>query len=287
MHKRLGNESGQGLLEYIALISLSFVLVFGIVYKFSDAFRQYTQAWFGSESGYLFCLIENAALPGDDGCQDQMPKFDIASGKPKNMPVASSSSGGSTANSSSASKSSSSSKGGSETKKSGSSNESSSASSGRGSRDTGGNSGLVPTGSADFGGRGGRGFASQSNSSEKSSGAKQKGGSRSEVDLTALGGNSSEGSGSTSRVSSNASAGALSRGNTTSANNSIPVNERDLKTAREIAAERIKKRKADEEVSPFTFINFVRWIIIIALILLLLFFVGSQFVAAQRGSKRR
>ena len=68
-------QSGQAVFEYILLLLISLMLILGVVWKFNKAFQSYASQLFSPETGYLACLIENAVLPGDEGCQDRMPKF--------------------------------------------------------------------------------------------------------------------------------------------------------------------------------------------------------------------
>ncbi|MFK8136838.1 MAG: hypothetical protein AB8E15_00630 [Bdellovibrionales bacterium] len=82
--KILGNQSGQGAVEYILLLFIVVTLLGGGLYQFHDAFRNFSQAYFGD---YLRCLLETGELPAlgyeQDGiCNAEFQAFSLASGRP-------------------------------------------------------------------------------------------------------------------------------------------------------------------------------------------------------------
>jgi hypothetical protein len=281
------SQSGQALLEYILLILISMTLILGVVWKFNFALHTYMTQIFSPDEGYLACLIKNGVLPGDDICQSNFPKFNYAAAPEKKLggdaltternnsvgnnlpppysstPVSDSQAAG----------------------------KNSSSTPTRGSGDRG--STLIATNSGDIKGASSFGGSSNSgNASSKSStnsGKEKKSGSKGfESSEGDGGGGSSENSGSyfsggpSRYVSAEKSLGSRSEKAQT-----IPTNDHDLKTRREIAAEKLKKKSLLENESEFSFSGFVKWIIIISLILLIIFFVGSQLVAVSKGNKRQ
>ena len=122
--KRWNSEAGQGTLEYILILIVSLLLILGILYQFSSAFRTYVVGYFGE---YVACLLEVGDLPGV-GSECAVPAFDLKGGKKyaRTGPTNGSSSNSSSSSSSSTSSSSSSSAaGGSGSSKNGSSSSSS------------------------------------------------------------------------------------------------------------------------------------------------------------------
>jgi hypothetical protein len=73
------NESGQAILEYILVLFVSVMLILGLMYQFSTAFRKYAQNFFGN---YVACLIETGELPGSQACATEFVAFDVNSGSP-------------------------------------------------------------------------------------------------------------------------------------------------------------------------------------------------------------
>jgi hypothetical protein len=276
-------QAGQALLEYVLLILISMTLILGVVWKFNSAFHDYAYQLFRpDEGGYLFCLIQNAVLPGDDSCQSNLPRFDYASAKEKKL-------GGPplTTNVNSSGAGAPPSTGSSSSNKNSAKNSSASSSGSKGTNEH--ETGTVATNSQDVKG-------SKSLTGSKSSNASNSSNSKSSKDkpLGGKGGFFEGGSGVDAPSASSDNLNSRSRfvgfeksfSSSNIASQKIPTNENDLKSAREIANEKKKKKAASEDESPFTFGNFVKWIIIIALILLFVFFVGSQFVAVSRGNKR-
>lgn len=76
-----GRESGQAIIEYVLLLVIVVSIILGIMHQFSDAFRKYTRGMFDPENGYIVCLLETGVLPGDATCQDQFAAFSLSNGK--------------------------------------------------------------------------------------------------------------------------------------------------------------------------------------------------------------
>ena len=80
------SESGQAVLEYILILALTVAVMLGAVYQLNDAFRQWAQNYFGE---YLACILETGELPslgGQEGmgavCDQDFAPFSLASGRP-------------------------------------------------------------------------------------------------------------------------------------------------------------------------------------------------------------
>ncbi len=272
MQPKCPNQSGQALLEYMALLLVSVLLICGIVYKFNDAFRQYLDAWFGpNESGYLYCLIENGLLPGEsDTCT--LPKFNLNNGK---------SLAGGTGEKSGAGGGGAGGKGGGRGGSGGGS-----LSGDRYSR----GGGLVPYSankgsSNEHGGAGGKGGA------EKGAGA--SGGSTGDLDFSNVGRQkgSQNGNGKLSDLrgarGSIPVGGDLGSGKVQGSQN-VPATERDLNPARFVSAEKKRSQKIFQDVdASFSFGKVLKYIIILIIGFSILFFVGSQLVVISRGNKKR
>lgn len=76
------NQKGQGAVEYILLIGLTVAIVLGIILQFNNAFKVFANNYFGD---YLTCLLETGALPslggGDTtGGECQVKPFSLAEG---------------------------------------------------------------------------------------------------------------------------------------------------------------------------------------------------------------
>jgi hypothetical protein len=82
--KRKIHISGQATLEYVLLLFIVTSLIFGTVYQFNDAFRQFASNYFGS---YLSCLLETGELPNlgaensDNLCDADYQPFSLANGR--------------------------------------------------------------------------------------------------------------------------------------------------------------------------------------------------------------
>jgi hypothetical protein len=79
-HNVLRNESGQAVIEYILVLTITVLLIGTALYQFSSAFRSYATNYFGE---YISCLLETGELPGQTAgeCKDLWKPFSIADGK--------------------------------------------------------------------------------------------------------------------------------------------------------------------------------------------------------------
>ena len=82
---RLGlNQMGQATVEYVLLTVLAVAVVLGGIYQFNSAFQVWANAYFGDE-GYLACLLETGELPslgGEGGeCQQAFREFRLEDGE--------------------------------------------------------------------------------------------------------------------------------------------------------------------------------------------------------------
>ncbi|MGE3974068.1 MAG: hypothetical protein AB7F59_06030 [Bdellovibrionales bacterium] len=80
-------QSGQALIEYMMVLLFTLIICGGAFYQFNDAFRQFLSGYFGQ---YLSCLLEAGELPslGYDGqnqpdiCNSEFQPFSLAKGRP-------------------------------------------------------------------------------------------------------------------------------------------------------------------------------------------------------------
>ncbi len=88
--KIIANEQGQGALEYILLLTVVVAIIVGLIFQFNKNFGEYAENYFGS---YLKCLIQNGELPSlgseDAGvtvntCSQAFKPFTMAEGRPPN-----------------------------------------------------------------------------------------------------------------------------------------------------------------------------------------------------------
>jgi hypothetical protein len=84
--KRLLADSGQGVVEYILILIIAVGVILGALYQMNSAFRSWSDNYFGD---YLTCLLETGELPalgGDSGqsgtCGSNYKEFSIAEGRP-------------------------------------------------------------------------------------------------------------------------------------------------------------------------------------------------------------
>ena len=88
----IGSQSGQAVVEYVLLLIVVTLIAGGALYKFSTAFQSFATSYFGN---YLACLLESGELPalGSDGssakgsggiCNDSFKAFSMADGRPAN-----------------------------------------------------------------------------------------------------------------------------------------------------------------------------------------------------------
>jgi hypothetical protein len=82
----LRNQRGQGIVEYILALIVGVVLILGGMYQLNTAFKTWATNYFGN---YLACLLEAGELPsisgggGDSGvCNDFFKPFSLAEGRP-------------------------------------------------------------------------------------------------------------------------------------------------------------------------------------------------------------
>lgn len=77
------SQSGQAVVEYLLILTVTMMLVLGGMYQFSTAFRAFAQSYFGN---YLECLLETGELPsvgaGDGICASSYEPFSFARGRP-------------------------------------------------------------------------------------------------------------------------------------------------------------------------------------------------------------
>lgn len=267
--RRLG-QSGQAILEYTLLVLIILGLLGGVVYQFNTAFRSYADRLFVGENSYFGCLIKKGILPGTGTEVCPPPKFRMADGKqlPNMGPSGGEGSGG-----------------GQGLGKGSLENKNSMPSSGRGSE---GRSGTIAFSNAD-----------KKNGGIKSSSLNASGAEKKEKANTGSDGVSSSASGgsdSTTVASAETGFGYNKRRQNTTEENyqekaatTVPASERDMKTAREIAqAKKKKEKKADfVDEDNFSFSNIFKYLVIIALVFGIIFFVGSQFLAVSRSQKRK
>ena len=80
------NESGQAIVEYILVLVVSVAIILGGMYQLNSAFKTWANNYFGT---YLACLLETGELPtisgtgGDSGlCNQFFKPFSLADGRP-------------------------------------------------------------------------------------------------------------------------------------------------------------------------------------------------------------
>lgn len=75
------NQKGQAVVEYILVLVISVSIILGAFYQLNDAFRKFTANYFGN---YVTCLLEAGELPGGAGgiCEGSYQKFSLAEGRP-------------------------------------------------------------------------------------------------------------------------------------------------------------------------------------------------------------
>jgi hypothetical protein len=90
------NQKGQATIEYVLVLVIVIMMGLGIIWKFNSAFRTFALSYFGQ---YLDCLLANGELPsissGKPGtCDAQFTAFDLASGRSPIDPYSSGSNSG-------------------------------------------------------------------------------------------------------------------------------------------------------------------------------------------------
>lgn len=265
-------ESGQALIEYVLLLLITLLLLGGVIYQFNSAFRVFANSWFVGDESYIACAMKNGILPdGSDGEEVcTKPKFDITKGQTKNGQGIDANGQPLDQNRNTAAKNRGA-RGGS-------------TAGGGGTRRAGdGVIGVIPFNSAD----------AQNAGIATTAGSKAEG----EKSYTGSSGTSSSGKfqdfeagqdkGSTSRFR-RGSKPVVDESTVQKQGQSVPLTIRDLKTAREIAAEKKKRAKAQEGSSfDLSFGNVFKYIIIALLVFSIVFFLGSQFLAVARSKKRK
>lgn len=86
-NSRVRSESGQAVVEYILVLVVTLGIILGVMYQFSSAFKKYVQSYFGE---YVACLLETGELPtlgGEDGanagiCNASFEPFSLKNGRP-------------------------------------------------------------------------------------------------------------------------------------------------------------------------------------------------------------
>lgn len=100
----LGNSSGQGAVEYLLLIFIVVTVMVGGMYQFHGAFKAFSDNYFGD---YVQCLLEAGELPSlgvqdEDGiCNESFEAFSLSNGRPPLQNASASNSGATSGNSSS------------------------------------------------------------------------------------------------------------------------------------------------------------------------------------------
>ncbi|MDZ4676462.1 MAG: hypothetical protein SGI74_03045 [Oligoflexia bacterium] len=272
-HKFKSSESGQTLIEYIFLLSIVIIVLLGAVYRFNTGFADFADKFFGDENSYIACLIKEGLLPGDTGGQCPKPKLTFEAGK--KLPTNTSGVGGTSINPTNPNSAT-----GSKNAKSPAQSSSGAGGAGRANE----KSSNIPAGK--FAGNNGK-YIGDSGAGESGEGSNQKATGTGGVASRGGGGSGSSGGGSNQQDLKTRYV-PFNKGDNISANkgnDSIPLNERDKKTLREISAEKQQKTAKDIEVE-LTFGNIFRYLLIAALIFAIIFFVGSQLLAISRGNKR-
>jgi hypothetical protein len=82
--RALGSESGQAIVEYILVLVVTVAIVLGGVYQLNSAFKAWSKTYFGD---YIACLLETGELPNIGGspgdstiCQQVFSPFDPKGG---------------------------------------------------------------------------------------------------------------------------------------------------------------------------------------------------------------
>jgi hypothetical protein len=87
----LRNQRGQGTIEYILVLIVGVAIIMGGLYQLNTAFKAWANNYFGD---YLSCLLETGDLPtiggspGDTGiCEQLFKAFSLAEGRPRQSNV--------------------------------------------------------------------------------------------------------------------------------------------------------------------------------------------------------
>lgn len=84
---RLKDNSGQAVVEYMLVLVVTIGIIMGVMYQFNSAFKKYVQSYFGE---YVACLLETGEMPslgGEGGanaeaCSSSFEPFSLANGRP-------------------------------------------------------------------------------------------------------------------------------------------------------------------------------------------------------------
>lgn len=84
--KIAGNQAGQAVVEYVLVLVVAVAIILGGIYQLNSAFKVWANNYFGN---YLACLLETGELPtiggtpGDSGlCEQAFKAFTLADGRP-------------------------------------------------------------------------------------------------------------------------------------------------------------------------------------------------------------
>jgi Flp pilus assembly pilin Flp len=261
----IANERGQSLVEYILMLFVSVALVLGLIFEFSSAFKAWANNYFGD---YLTCLLETGELPsiggtpGDSGtCNQFFQAFSLKNGRPSTALGKGSGENKSTANPSGLNRSGARREGTVARTSSGGGNW-------NGSGNGGGNNKLADT-SEDGGG----GAAAKTGNTGISSGG--GGGSRMSKSGSGDGGRQLDG-----RL------GILVKKDAETKKGYAPNTARSDVMTHSPKRVRLKEARKPAEVrpdEPMTFGNFIRILIMAALIIALVVVIGGQVLQATKG----
>ena len=82
---KLAQESGQAVIEYVLILTVAVGVILGGLYQLNDAFKQWADSYFGD---YLACLLETGEMPALGGgsqmgeCGQLYQDFSLAKGRP-------------------------------------------------------------------------------------------------------------------------------------------------------------------------------------------------------------
>ncbi len=82
-----GSQSGQAAIEYILVLVVVVTIALGVMYQLNDAMKKYVQSYFGD---YVACLLETGELPSlggsggisADTCNAEYEAFSLQKGRP-------------------------------------------------------------------------------------------------------------------------------------------------------------------------------------------------------------
>lgn len=307
------NQSGQAIIEYMLILVISVSIILGTLYQFSDAFRRTTASYFGD---YLSCLLETGELPSTDGggeCGRTFEPFSLANGRPlippgggSGVPGGGSGAGPGGGNGGGIGRDGAGGGGGSGggvgTGRDGSQ-------AGRGGRSEATDPAITDSGASGGSGGGGVGSVRGGNSLTLKLGEDKKGSNISTAGADATGSENDreERSGrGYANASSSATATATSSYDIflgrlryipsaaeerpiSESGTTVEISEAGKKQAQRRVAGSVDSRSSDEDPEldgSLTLPNFIRYILIAAIIIILIFFIGMQLMAIQKGSQK-